>query len=156
MTGIPRAAFWLGVAGLLPFAFGVVLTLLPANDGSGGEIFAVPRDTGALLLERYGMVILAFMGGCLWGFACYPRRRLGPGFWVLFATTLPALWAFFAPLYFGPTPQWSCALLAAGFLALLAIDLWAHNEEIAPPWWLALRLPLTLAVVFALLFGAFS
>ena len=129
---IPHAALYLGVAGLIPF-FAAALsqfTPVPYVEQLGG---------GRAVLIDYGKIILSFMGGALWGFATVRGSGIG-----LVIAVLPALFAF---LIVGANP----VLLVLGFLALLPADLWFRKSGLAPEWWLRLRIPLTLAVIFALL-----
>ncbi|MEM6972866.1 MAG: DUF3429 domain-containing protein [Pseudomonadota bacterium] len=146
MPGVPAAAGWLGLSGLLPF-FGLSLML----------IFEVgPGDRIAGLLAEYGAVILSFMGGCRWGFAA-AGHGASPGgataLWRYGISVLPALWAW--PVLAMPDP-WRMGLLALGFLGLLAADVRLAEAEGAPTWWPAMRWPLTLGAAASLLFAALA
>ena len=142
MTRIPRAPLLLGLAGVLPFAWGALTELVPAlGDWSWAAIG--PRLTGRTLLLLYGTAILSFMSGVVWGFATRAEGRHAAVLYAL--STLPALWA----VAFG----FSTLLLALGFLALLPLDRHAQASGLAPPWWMRLRLLLTLLVVACLLPG---
>ncbi len=139
MTPIPRPALILGLAGLLPFVFGA---------GAALGLWPAPVPASAIL-TGYGAAILAFMGGCLWGFAC--QGTGGPGWRDLALAVIPALWAFSATLH--PQPL---GTLAAGFVVLLAIDLIFVLGGRAPGWWLSLRVPLTAGVVACLVAGSLA
>ena len=142
MTRIPRAPLLLGLAGVLPFAWGALTVLIPAlGDWSWSTIGA--RLTGRTLLLLYGTVILSFMSGVNWGFATRAEGRHAAVLYAL--STLPALWAVFL--------GFSTLLLALGFLALLLLDRHAQKAGLAPPWWMRLRLLLTALVVLCLLPG---
>lgn len=146
MLGIPRAPLWLGLAGLLPFLGGafVIVTDLEIT-ASGFTFFFAPE--GQTILAHYGVVILAFMSGVLWGFATRSDRALP---YIL--SVLPALWTFF----YATGPETRALLnLALGFIALLGLDAWFMAKSLAPPWWLRLRLLLTAVVVPCLLVGAY-
>jgi hypothetical protein len=151
MLGIPRTALLLGLAGLLPFLAGAltVATGFEITSGEGGTNTS-PFDvlaSGRALLLHYGIIILAFMSGALWGFAARSDQHLP---YVL--SVLPALWALFATT----GPETAALLnLALGFTALLGLDGWFTMRTLAPPWWLRLRLLLTAVVVPCLLVGAF-
>ena len=149
MSRIPIPALFWGYVGLLPFLYGVALVL--SREGSLPTLGIVTSDAGGgvLVLERFGGVILAFMGGCLWGFGSAPGAR--PGMIMLAATILPAAIAFLA---IRSDPQSSCIWLAFGFAVLQAIDVGFRNAGIAPDYWLGLRLPLTALVMLSLLIGA--
>ena len=142
MTRIPRAPLLLGLAGVLPFAWGALTVLIPAlGDWSWSNVGA--RLTGRTLLLLYGTVILSFMSGVNWGFTTRAEGRHAAVLYAL--STLPALWAVFL--------GFSTLLLALGFLALLLLDRHAQKAGLAPPWWMRLRLLLTALVVLCLLPG---
>ena len=143
---IPRPAFTLGLAGLLPFLWGVGTLLVPALNDLTLSTFG-PRFTGPYVLIAYGSVILSFMSGVLWGFAA----RGAEGQWRGYAlSVLPALWVFF--MVGGGASQALSALLV-GYLALLRIDWQFSVWGLTPPWWMRLRLILTAGVVLALALG---
>lgn len=142
MTRIPRAPLLLGLAGVLPFAWGALTILLPALGDWSFEALGA-RLTGRTLLVLYGTVILSFMSGVVWGFAARAEGRRAAVLYTL--STLPALWALLA--------GFSAVLLALGFLALPVLDRHAQRAGLAPPWWLRLRLLLTVPVVACLLPG---
>ncbi len=142
MSGVPRSALRLGLAGLLPFLWGALTAHVPLFGAVLG-----PRFMGAELLTSYGIVILAFMSGVIWGFA---TRAEGAQASTLYAlSVLPALWAFFL----GPVSLWALAL---GFVALLGVDAFAARTGLAPPWWMRLRLLLTTIVTACLVIGALA
>ena len=106
---IPPAALWLGLAGLIPF---LVCALTGFSDGP-----AVVKGWEDLIMLRYGIVILSFMSGVLWGFATKATGRAAALGYAL--SVIPALWAFFTTM--GPTPQALRALMV-GFAGLLAVS----------------------------------
>ncbi|MFO1070101.1 MAG: DUF3429 domain-containing protein [Geminicoccaceae bacterium] len=131
----PPAALWLGGSGLLPFAGLALATwLLPEA--------RVPAAVHAVV--AYGAVILSFVGGAHWGFG-----SKGPGSAALLAASVvPSLLGWVA-LLLPPVP--GLLLLAAGFAAVLLVDREAVSAALAPPWWMRLRLPLSLTVAALLL-----
>lgn len=143
-ASVPRPALWLGLSGLIPFLGLAVLSL--ALGGHRG-------DLAAAALAYYGVAILAFMGGCRWGFAA---AGLGGGasLRLLGLSVLPALWAWGAILLV-PAP-FDLVALAVGFVALYAADLRLTAEGGAPAWWPALRLPLTGGAVVSLIVASFA
>lgn len=147
MTVVPRTPLLLGVAGLLPFVWGAAGAVWPGFAAMGAGVVG-PALVGAPVLARYGVVILAFMSGVIWGFAAHADDRRAPMAYVL--SVIPALWAFF--LVPGPGPS-SLIVLIAGFVGLLGIDwlFWRHG--LAPAWWMQLRMLLTAVVVACLLAG---
>ncbi|MGB0497844.1 MAG: DUF3429 domain-containing protein [Rubricella sp.] len=150
MTDIPRPALILGFAGLLPFLWGALLVLFPMTFPTFGVTFPGAYG-GQVLLLRYGTIILAFMAGCLWGFAAQRGRR--PAWTELIVSVLPAIWLFFALAFPGTAGLWA---LLGGFVALLGADLMFAHRGIAPAWWMALRIPLTVIVSACLLVGALA
>ncbi|MEM8871208.1 MAG: DUF3429 domain-containing protein [Pseudomonadota bacterium] len=141
MSRVPIAAAALGAAGLLPFAFGALAAhgLMP---GVNNPV------TGLLVLQGYGAAILAFMGGCLWGFAAQAGRTG----WREFAVSVaPGLWAF--AVTFSPNAILS---LIIGFVFLQILDLMFRGWGLGPEWWIRLRAPLTVAVLICLTVGAFA
>ncbi|MGR3468255.1 MAG: DUF3429 domain-containing protein, partial [Shimia sp.] len=88
---IPRSALLLGLAGVLPFLWGALTTLLPAL-GAAALPLVGPRLIGPYVQLAYGAIILSFMSGVLWGFATKAGDWQGVGYAL---STLPALWAFF-------------------------------------------------------------
>ena len=104
-----------------------------------------PRFVGPYVSLSYGIVILAFMSGVLWGFATQatgPVAAVGYGL-----SVLPALWAF---LFVGGGPESAARWLAAGFVGLLALDYAFWRQGLAPDWWMQLRMMLTAGVLACL------
>ena len=144
---IPRAPLLLGLAGLLPFLWGLATLLVPAL-GDWALLTLGGRFTAPFVQLSYGTVILSFMAGVLWGFATRDEGWSGYAF-----SVIPALWAFFM-VGGGPT---SAALnLCIGFIGLLLLDLHFWQRGATPPWWMSLRLLLTTIVVLSLLPLAFG
>lgn len=146
MTRIPTSALLLGLAGLIPFLWGaassasLLLAYMP--------ISLPPAFTSAAILTAYGTIILSFMAGVIWGFAA---KGLGP--WMpagLAFSTVPAVWIFF---FTGQPDSIQLIALILGFIGLLALDRACVQRNLAPEWWLPLRLLLTGVVVFCLAIG---
>ena len=141
---IPAPALMLGLAGILPFAWGAATALSPAL----AAILPVPRLVGQAVLVGYGSVILCFMSGVLWGFVASSGTEQHR--WRGYAlSVVPALWVFFAVT---PGPQGISALLV-GFLVLLASEAQFGLWGLTPPWWMRLRLVLTAGVAVCLAIG---
>ena len=149
MNRIPMPALALGYVGLVPFLYGVALLFSQPGTWPTFGFFASTPEGGLHILERFGAAILAFMGGCLWGFASAPGRM--PTLALLAASAVPAALAAVA---IQPNPALSCIWLAFGFVVLQAIDVVFQNLGVAPAYWLGLRLPLTAGVIACLLLGA--
>jgi hypothetical protein len=142
---IPRAALILGLAGLLPFAWGV-LTLWFPTLALYTTAYVGPRFIGPYVGLFYGAVILSFMSGVLWGFATKAHGQVAASGYGL--SVLPALWAFFTT---GGGDQSAAVALIAGFVGLLGLDWLFWRQGLAPEWWMKLRLILTAGVVLCLL-----
>ncbi|QYX58263.1 DUF3429 domain-containing protein [Roseovarius sp. SCSIO 43702] len=144
-TTLPRAPLLLGLAGLLPFLWGVA-TLYSEPLGNWTTATIGPRFVGPYVALFYGAVILSFMSGVLWGFATrLDGRRAVLGYGL---SVLPALWVFFTT---GGGPDRAGLALMVGFLAILPLDWLFARWGAAPNWWMPLRLLLT-GVVLACLF----
>ncbi|MDX8350324.1 DUF3429 domain-containing protein [Cognatiyoonia sp. IB215446] len=145
MNAIPRSALILGLAGLLPFLWGALTVLRPDVAQWGNENIG-PRFIGPYVQLFYGAIILSFMSGVLWGFATKATGRTATAGYVL--SVIPALWAFFMT---GGGPTTAGVNLIVGFLALLLLDWHFWKLELAPPWWMHLRILLTAIVVVSFL-----
>ena len=139
---IPRTALYLALGGLVPF-------LVCAGVALSGNQVALRGAEDEIML-RYGIIILAFMSGVLWGFATNASGKMAAVAYGL--SVVPALWAFFTAV--GPTPQ-ALGALIPGFYGLLALDYYFWRAGLAPPWWLRLRLPLTAVVMVTLGIGIY-
>lgn len=143
---IPRAALILGLAGLLPFIYGLTTILSPALHAATLATIG-PRFVGPYVLIAYGTVILSFMSGVLWGFAARGAEHAWAGYALSVA---PALWAFFMV---GGGATRALAALITGFVVLLVIDQQFSLWGLTPRWWMRLRLVLTAGVVLCLAGG---
>jgi hypothetical protein len=144
-ASIPRPALILGLAGLLPFAWGLITMFVPAAAQLTMDLIG-PRFIGPYVGLSYGTVILSFMSGVLWGFSTRAEGAVeGTGYAL---SVLPALWAFFMV---GGGPVSAAIALMAGFVGLLGLDWLFWNQGLAPAWWMKLRVILTAGVVVCLL-----
>jgi hypothetical protein len=149
MTQIPRSALILGLAGVIPFAWGA-LTLVSGDMAEFGQRTFGPRFIGPFVQLNYGQIILSFMSGVLWGFATKAKGSQAAMGYVL--SVIPALWAFFMT---GGGPVTAGTNLIFGFLGLLALDFAFWRWGLAPAWWMQLRVLLTVLVVLCLSVGVF-
>lgn len=139
MRNIPKSAIILTAAGVVPFALAALAGLLVP------EFTTLAKFAG----EAYAIVILSFMSGVLWGFAA--KATDGNQFWAYGMSTIPALFVFFVMLAgFLEMPLSGIGPLALGFVALLGLDFRFQFAGLAPRWWMSLRIPVTIAVVFCL------
>ena len=144
---IPTGALILGLSGVLPFAWGAVTLFSEEAFNFGIENFGA-RFVGPLIQLSYGVIILCFMSGVLWGFATKMDEKNGSLGYIL--SVLPALWAF---LSMGRGPISDTISLIVGFLAVLLIDRHFYLLKLTPLWWMNLRIPLTFLVISLLALG---
>ena len=144
---IPTGALILGLSGVLPFAWGAVTLLSEEAFNFGIENFGA-RFVGPLIQLSYGVIILCFMSGVLWGFATKMDEKNGSLGYIL--SVLPALWAF---LSMGRGPISDTISLIVGFLAVLLVDRHFYLLKLTPLWWMNLRIPLTFLVISLLGLG---
>lgn len=133
MHSVPRPALILGAAGLLPTLAALVAVLVGDTD--------VARF-GFVAGAYYGITILSFLGGAWWGIAASraPARTLAV--W-LGLSVVPSLVGTLAGIFLSPV---SVFLLGLAFLASLLMDRALSRRDLAPPWWMALRLPLSIGM----------
>ncbi|MBI3507077.1 MAG: DUF3429 domain-containing protein [Proteobacteria bacterium] len=135
LAGVPSAARWLGLAGLVPF-YGAVAVLW-AGKGDGAALSA---------LLSYSAVILSFLGAVHWGRAlASPELQDWP---VLGWSVAPALIGWLAAEWMEATP--AILLLIVAFWASFVVDRRAVADGRFPRWYLALRKLLSALVVLAL------
>jgi hypothetical protein len=144
MNRVPPAALTLGLAGLIPFLWSAATHLSPTLAAWAGA-FLPPMFIGAYVGLTYGTIILSFMSGVLWGFATKADGRAAATGYAL--SVIPALWVF---LMVTDASVNSMIFLAAGFAGLLLLDATFSAQGLAPPWWMRLRLLLTLIVLACL------
>lgn len=149
MSQIPRPTLILGLAGLIPFLYGAVSVLVPAT-GAIGRLWG-SNYQGVQILQAYGIVILCFMAGVIWGFAARTEGRAATFYYAL--SVIPAIFVFLTAF---SAPRPSLVMLILGFVALLAIDASAARQGLAPAWWMSLRLLLTTVVVACLAIGVLA
>ena len=147
ISKIPSVALILGLSGVIPFGWGTVTLVSEEAFNFGIENFGA-RFVGPLIQLSYGVIILCFMSGVLWGFATKMDEKNGSLGYIL--SVLPALWAF---LSMGRGPISDTISLIVGFLAVLLIDRHFYLLKLTPLWWMNLRTPLTFLVISMLGLG---
>ena len=151
MIRTPVAALLLGLLGTIPFVWAslLILEMITPRPGTLPDVLS---GDGRLILVRYGGIILPFMSGVLWGFAAR-AESMGQASAAFCLSVIPALWWFFMP---GDGVQSGLINLGIGFLGVLAIDYAFSRWELAPPWWMALRIQLTVVVLICLGIGIWA
>ena len=107
------------------------------------------RGPALLIAFAYAALILSFLGGAWWGIAATApaaerRRTLG---WVWIAAVTPSLVALacFWPWAIGDERlEPSLVMLGGALLMSLGVD--AKLGPLAPRWWMALRVPLSIGL----------
>lgn len=149
MNRIPLVPLALGLAGLIPFVWGAATLWLPDLQAWGSSHLG-QRFVGPYVQLFYGSVILSFMSGVLWGFATKTSGAKAAAGYAL--SVIPALWAFFMT---GGGPLSAGTNLIYGFAGLLLLDCVFSIWNLTPPWWLRLRVLLTLVVILSLSAGVY-
>ena len=128
----PFTPLLLGAAGLIPPA---LLAWVAWNDtGAFGPV------AGGFALV-YAALILSFLGGTWWAFACREER---PRLLLLLIAVLPSLLAWAALGMFSIRDA-GLAISAAIVVSPL-VDWGIQRRGLAPGWWLGLRVPLSLGL----------
>ena len=144
---IPTGALILGLSGVIPFGWGAVTLVSEEAFNFGIENFGA-RFVGPLIQLSYGIIILCFMSGVLWGFATKMNQKNANLGYIL--SVIPALWVFFA---MGRGPISDTISLIVGFIAVLLIDRHFYLLKLTPNWWMNLRVPITFLVISLLGIG---
>jgi hypothetical protein len=132
---LPRPAFLLGYAGLLPPAIALATVLLAPLPWP-----ELAFRAGAL----YAGLILSFLGGAWWGLAT--RAPAGRALPLFLLAVLPTLAALLLLMLLTP-PR---LIILAGLIALtLPVDALLLRLGLAPANWMQLRLPLTVGLSIA-------
>lgn len=148
MTRIPTAPLLLTAAGLAPFVLGALMSSGIVTPSGYLQYFG---SDGRLIMLRYGVIILCFMAGVLWGFASKTNGAQATACYVL--SILPALWAFLSP---GRGADEALINLMIGFVAVLILDFAFSRWRLAPEWWMTLRVPVTIVVLICLGVGVWA
>jgi hypothetical protein len=147
---IPATPRLLGLAGLLPqLACVAVLYFGPPEWRFAAQAIAF----------GYAALIFSFLGGMWWGIAAAApaaerRQTLG---WLWIAAVMPSLIALatYLPWVFGQTwPEPSLVMLGGALLMSPAVD--AKLGPLAPRWWMALRVPLSIGLGTATIAAALA
>ena len=135
---IPPLPLVVGLAGLLPAA----ASLAAVVSGDPQLTF-----TAQALAFAYAALIASFLGGTWWGLAAAGQQR--PPAWLWFAAVAPCLIALALCIPWAIGTRWpgpSLVYLGLLIVATLAVDRRLVRLGIAPPWWMLLRVPLSLGL----------
>ncbi|PZO78211.1 MAG: DUF3429 domain-containing protein [Sphingomonas hengshuiensis] len=131
----PVAALLLGYAGLLPPMIGIAIRVV--DPAKGGMMLAL-----SLL---YAALILSFLGGIWWGAAAARVHGAALTLWLAVAV-VPTLVALAAGAVLFASVVSAAAIVAAGLLAALLVDMALVRAGHVPPWWMTLRVPLSVGL----------
>lgn len=150
MRDVPALPRLLAIAGVLPQLCAAVALY------AGPVAWRLPAQTGAIV---YAALTLAFLGGAWWGIAAGApaAERRGALGWLWLAAVAMVVVAFAGLLCraLGVLPAEPALIMFGGaLLASLAVD--ARLGALAPRWWMALRVPLSLAMGAATAAAAFA
>lgn len=134
---MPPYARWLGFLGLFPQAAALLVVLMDE-----------PRTlfSAQALAFAYAALIFSFLGGLWWGLATAAKD---PPRWLWVAAVSPSLLALASCIPWATAGAWpgpSMVLLGIALIGSLAVDRRLTALEIAPPWWMRLRAPLSVGL----------
>ena len=136
----PAPARWLGYAGLLPQ---VVFATIAWRGPEAGQ------DDARWFALHYAALIATFLGGTWWGLLsgapAAGRRRTHEWGWVF--AVLPSLiaLALYIAVRLADLPL-EVALVTLGGTLLFSPVVDQRLRTLAPPWWMGLRVPLSLGL----------
>lgn len=149
---IPPPALLLGLAGLIPFAYGALIIHFPQSlIASPATAFSNDFESGQFgpwALGAYGAVILSFLGGVRWG--CLLNQSERPQWMPLIMSVVPSLIAWPALLL---APRLMMCLLIVGFVIQYMLDVNGVARGHLPVWYGRLRLLLTSVALICLIAG---
>ena len=129
MDALPKLAFRLGLAGLLPQVIAVLIVI------GGGEY----RWSALAVGYGYAALIFSFLGGIWWGQALSPASAPG---WIYAAAVAPSLIALgtYMPWIYGlDWPGPSLAVLGVCLIASPLVDRAIGRAMTLPGGWMKLR-----------------
>ncbi|KQM36403.1 DUF3429 domain-containing protein [Sphingomonas sp. Leaf10] len=131
----PIAAMLLGYAGLLPPIIAVAVRLI--DPAKGGMMLA--------LALFYAALILSFLGGMWWGAVSARVSGAALSLWLAIAV-VPSLVALAAGAVLFASVLSAAAIVAAGLLGSLLVDMALIRAGHVPTWWMKLRVPLSVGL----------
>lgn len=138
MSRIPPSALLLTLAVLVPFVWSALFIV-----DSTSQPFPLSFGTdGDQLMIRYGIIVLCFMSGDLWGLATRAEGPRATAAYLL--SVLPAFWVFLSP---DLNPGQELLNILLGFIGVIALDYIFWKWELTPSWWMSLRTPLCVSVI---------
>lgn len=134
----PRTPIALATLGTAPFIIGAI-------GATTDTVFTPFPYSSVESVIHYGIVILSFLTGILWGFASHSPK--GQSSYAYITGAIPVIYVFFAVV---GTNADQLEALMFGYPALLFIDTSFQQSNLSPPWWLTLRIPTTIVIIACL------
>lgn len=131
---ISTPARLLGFAGLIPQLLALMLTAT-----------RIDPALGAMMALGYAMLIVSFLGGIWWGFAMRAEERQ-PQMAALAVVPTVVAFALVVARLAGFRADWGLVAIAVVLMLTLVVDRMFLEEGVAPPGWMGLRVPLTIAL----------
>lgn len=138
----PVPALLLGYAGLLPPIIGIAWRLIDPAKGGAANALAL----------FYAALILSFLGGMWWGAAAARVSGAALTLWLAIAV-VPSLVALAAGAVLFSSVVSGAAIVAAGLLGSLLVDMALVRAGHVPSWWMRLRVPLSVGLAALTLFA---
>jgi hypothetical protein len=148
IAALPRPAWYLGYAGLLPQG-AAFLTIWAASEDD--------RFTALAFAFAYAALILSFLGALWWGLAAAQSHKAPV--WVWPVGVMPCLIALTSCVPWAVGAEWpapSLLLLAASLGASFLVDLKLARLALCPPGWVRLRVHLSLGLAVLTILCALS
>lgn len=140
VSRVPSPALLLGLAGLIPQLWAFAEVSLGDPEG---------RFTALASAFAYAALILSFLGGMWWGLLARARDADAAPIWLWIAAVMPSLLALASTVPWAVGAEWpgpSLVFLGLTLLASLTIDYRLVRNGVAPPWWMRLRVPLSIGL----------
>ena len=173
LRSVPTPALVLGTTGLVPFYLAALAIFLSQDARMAGFLLSVQI--------LYGAIVASFLGAVQWGMAMVNmgserKRHADPARWndggdgqgryepavrQMLYSVAPALIGWSIVLSFQIIPEKTMAIIAITamsclYLACYIADRRAARFGLMPEWYIEMRLPLTVAVIFAYFCTAFA
>jgi hypothetical protein len=143
-----KKAWWLSLAGLLPF-----LWLSVERWADAPLLQDILHQPPIILFLHYAAIILSFLGGITWGFALHLRGNSHIAGWIICCSIIPALigWIALATIDNDTPTHLTWLLLISGFVAQLKLESLLHQLHFMPSWFWHLRCRISAGVLITLL-----
>ena len=135
-----RESLILGLFGLIPFVLIIATIFIVPSDNEIYELLI-------FIYISYSVVISSFLGGIQWGLITASAERIYSVFLPLLISTIPSLIVWGALLTL-ENLNLSLILIIISFIISSLHDYFLYKQKLTPYWFLSLRIPLSIVVVF--------